>query len=583
MPKSNKNRGKRRKTSRPASRTMKAFAKAMGYGKISSITIMEKMAEIQQNCTAYMKALGMNKLNDAPKMTDEAWSLISQIRKRENINQYSSVARALILGTWLNYPISYSVSKTTLDFLERDFNIEKMNIGYNWLLRRFCETPVYIEFEDASLSGVFCGFVPFTNEEIKGAGEKAAQDVFAPTFLEIYLHKDGSYIAGCRNEDFGTQYIWDTSGLQPDHKFSVRALSYIGFLLSKSDTIGREILPVSSDPSIGGKKFKVNPILEMQSVPDLSTPTAWLQNGITLFSDYLSREHFLTKINKDYKKDKDTFFDLSDEGIHKAFADFHFAKAVIEWEKHQTVYQYSSDLEQLIYEKYTPELKSKGFDPQLFRFFPFKGVLVTNPVRYRVSLFTPYKVSPQHMGIVFIGLGVDYKIVGYFSTNESIDDWNIIHCSTEERGHWLDMTCGICALYHVLKVFERKARRAQFNVPESEDPVNGKTAREGGKNTSDTVKPPPPIRDGYTVGSDEPMLIPAVYELTERSLKKIPNREVVRRLGIKKCPHVRRAHPHRYWVGTGENKRLITRFLTDIPVNIGPGEDIHTVAIHPLK
>ena len=582
MSKGNKNKGKRRRASRPASSTMKAFAKAMGYDEISSITIKEKMAEIQQNCATYMKALGMSKLNDTPKMTEDAWSIISRIRKRENINQYSSVARALVLGTWLNYPISYSISKSTLDFLERDFNIEKMNIGYDWLLHRFCKTPVYIEFEDSPLSGVFCGFVPFTNEEIKGVDEKAAQDVFAPAFFEIYLHKEGSYIAACRNEDFGTQYIWDTSGLQPDHRFSIRALSYIGFLLSKSDTIGREILPVSSDPSIGGKKFKVNPISEKLSVLDLSTSTAWLQNGITLFSDFLSKEHFLSQMNEDYKKNKNTSFDLSDNRIHEAFADFHFAKAVIEWEKHQTVYQYSSDLEQLLYEKYTPELKSKGFDPHLLSYFPFQGVLITNPIRYRVSLFTPYKVSPQHTGIVFIGLGVDYKIVGYFSTGESINDWNIIHCSTDAREHWLDLTCGICALYHILKVFERKARRAQFKVAGPDGSADGKSAHEGGEITSGTVKQQPPIRDGYAVGSDEPLLIPAVYELTERSLRKIPNTEVVRRLGIKKSPHVRRAHPHRYWVGTGDNKRLITRFLADIPVNIGPGEDIHTVVVHPL-
>lgn len=57
--------------------------------------------------------------------------------------------------------------------------------------------------------------------------------------------------------------------------------------------------------------------------------------------------------------------------------------------------------------------------------------------------------------------------------------------------------------------------------------------------------------------------------------------------GTKKKPHVRRAHFHNYWVGTGDSRRLVLKFLAPSYINFLPNADCTgdeiTVVKHDVK
>jgi hypothetical protein len=47
-------------------------------------------------------------------------------------------------------------------------------------------------------------------------------------------------------------------------------------------------------------------------------------------------------------------------------------------------------------------------------------------------------------------------------------------------------------------------------------------------------------------------------------------------------PHVRRAHHHKYWIGTGDDKELILKWLGPVYVNVKDLDDL-VMTIRPLK
>lgn len=48
-------------------------------------------------------------------------------------------------------------------------------------------------------------------------------------------------------------------------------------------------------------------------------------------------------------------------------------------------------------------------------------------------------------------------------------------------------------------------------------------------------------------------------------------------------PHTRRRHPHRYWVGRGENRHQEIRWLENIHVNKQNKDALPAVTVHEVK
>ena len=71
------------------------------------------------------------------------------------------------------------------------------------------------------------------------------------------------------------------------------------------------------------------------------------------------------------------------------------------------------------------------------------------------------------------------------------------------------------------------------------------------------------FREGYSL----PVNSTRVYDVTERTVRQTKYKEFVSRTGWHMCPHIRRGHVHRFWVGTGENRHLEALQLDEIRVN----------------
>jgi hypothetical protein len=90
----------------------------------------------------------------------------------------------------------------------------------------------------------------------------------------------------------------------------------------------------------------------------------------------------------------------------------------------------------------------------------------------------------------------------------------------------------------------------------------------------------PIIRQGGDISDIIPI---AMYDLTKRAIKRVPRKEEARRSGWKMTPHTRRRHPHRYWVGSGENRRQEIRWLECIHINKQSEDAVPAVTVHEVK
>lgn len=74
-----------------------------------------------------------------------------------------------------------------------------------------------------------------------------------------------------------------------------------------------------------------------------------------------------------------------------------------------------------------------------------------------------------------------------------------------------------------------------------------------------------------------------VYNITPRTVKKMPRKEIASRGGFRMSPHIRQSHPHNYWVGKGKDKHLEVRYLKSIKVNAGKKDFMPTTVVRNVK
>lgn len=86
------------------------------------------------------------------------------------------------------------------------------------------------------------------------------------------------------------------------------------------------------------------------------------------------------------------------------------------------------------------------------------------------------------------------------------------------------------------------------------------------------------VYKGYDIEGEDFVL----NDITVRTVKRVTRKEAETRVGWHMRPHIRRGHPHRFWVGSGEDRHLETRILQPMQVNCSEsGPDKPT--IHKIK
>ena len=138
----------------------------------------------------------------------------------------------------------------------------------------------------------------------------------------------------------------------------------------------------------------------------------------------------------------------------------------------------------------------------------------------------------------------------------------------------VDVAITLCIFKHILTILQRKALR-KMNSSGQPNPPNPHLP--GKKLPIPSV---PIIRQGGDISDIVPI---AMYDLTKRAVKRVPRKEEARRSGWKMTPHTRRRHPHRYWVGSGENRRQEIRWLESIHINKQSEDAVPAVTVHEVK
>ena len=153
--------------------------------------------------------------------------------------------------------------------------------------------------------------------------------------------------------------------------------------------------------------------------------------------------------------------------------------------------------------------------------------------------------------------------------------------------HVNDSTSALCALYHILTVLEQRTmKRLAKETLQQGDPNStalvpvvhiAKAERE--KKEAVAQEWQQAIRQGDAL-EDIPFV--EMFDLTPKTVKRISNKAVMKRHGWSMRPHSRRQHPHRYWVGSGENKHLEVRWLAKMQIN-SKDKPVKTTTVHELK
>lgn len=164
---------------------------------------------------------------------------------------------------------------------------------------------------------------------------------------------------------------------------------------------------------------------------------------------------------------------------------------------------------------------------------------------------------------------VDYCL---FSCLMRKDDTAILISAADDID--VDVAITLCIFKHILTILQRKALR-KMNSSGQPSPPNPHLP---GKKLP--IPSAPIIRQGGDISDIVPI---AMYDLTKRAVKRVPRKEEARRSGWKMTPHTRRRHPHRYWVGSGENRRQEIRWLESIHINKQSEDAVPAVTVHEVK
>ena len=200
-----------------------------------------------------------------------------------------------------------------------------------------------------------------------------------------------------------------------------------------------------------------------------------------------------------------------------------------------------------------------GIPSTLLDYMPY-NVMAFYPTEsnaFMTALISRCSLERGRRGIYLIVLGRpdENSSVCCFEENEPIMDGNLEGWPEEIDAN---TALVLCVFKYTLTILQRKALRKMGSSGQTSLPNPHLPGKEL------PIPSVPIIRQGGDVSDIVPI---AMYDLTKRTVKRVPRKEEARRSGWKMVPHTRRRHPHRYWVGRGENRHQEVRWLENIHVN----------------
>lgn len=561
-----------KKKARQPNALQKAVMRACDIQTLAPGKTKDTIANIKMRYKELRQVLGMESPMSIPRFTRGGETLFRRCQADETL--FASVVCRMVVGYWTANKVVYRIPDETLEFIHNKFLIKEAGYNINTLLLNACSSPIYLEFtgENTSVEGAFCSCTTLMQ---KGAKKLSIQDIneCPSLFADILAKDERPYVFTFRTESCSVRKaVGNTQKELHDIKEEGRTvvmevLAYIGWLLGHLDAKGTALMPESLQ---GGECYQVLPIPFEDSIPDLSQPSGWFRCGLCVFSDYLSRKNMIENACAQLKAGHWTP-DTPVRRLDASSLEQATYAATLAWEKSKVIYQYDEETRAVLYNKYLESIMLDGIGTELMEFLPHNVMVFAPSGSWDVALAAKCKLEESDVpGIFMLIINGTGAFCAAFPCNQSPLSGLIRETGPQSSKQFAD---ALCVMYHILSVMRHKTLKRW----EKED-RGGENSQERPSLHIDTAtKETGPVREGYAIPIQ-------LYDLTARTVKKVSDDETLRRSGWKMVPHVRRRHPHRYWVGTGGNRHLEVRWLEDMHIHGDEEQENPTsVVIHPVK
>ena len=575
------------------SRLDRFIMKAFQFKNQTPEGFKEFLAETRSNHRRLMERIKFSGLPSDFVPDGAALSYILSIIGEYDQSQVNAMSflRDFFLGYWIEHKIVYRVPPETLEFLDSIFKIDELNTSINELVRRACMEPILVDLVGKSNGeNVFFATGPVIQDVL--VRERKCQVTMMLSFLDEGNGKD-TYIRvlGGDNSISVKKHLEDLKSdaeNNPDGelRFStdayirvLKVLAYIGYVSEMKETMGNVII---EDTSKHYKSFKLMPIPFLDSIPDLSISGGWISSGLCHHLGYLDRNHMRSDFEKLVQDAGIEVGHTFRAGIAKEEVVVYIKSMVLEWEYHKTVFQFSKETMDKIYSNYLDNICFDCISVDLLQYMPY-ATLVLSCVDYDMTVLASKCKNAKGDGII-----TEAIFLALFSQNgpeffviEASGQGTEPCCSSSAIDKIPDNGLEALALmWHILTVLKNKSLKkmtSEMKPAKSAGDVIGNCPALRRQRNIEDEEIQPFLVNGYTL-NDEPFTL---LDITPRTIKAVPSKHIAARIGWKMRPHVRRAHPHRYWVGRGENKHLEIRFVESTPVNCN-NEKIQPTVVHKV-
>lgn len=468
-----------------------------------------------------------------------------------------TLALGMAISEFLTNRTIYRISKKNYQKILDIFPAEHCNIYSTVYEQALLEHPIIVQVVDDDM--------PITSmfEFSAGFGLNNADPWNGHSIARYNLMKDFS--SEWYSIDSPISFMLSKD--MPQKRNMVKLHAFLGYYWRLAGSNGMVFI---EDPKHPGEYEVAVP--EPELIPAWDTPLGALSVGLSQtcgwYSSVLMHEFLDEQIDesvsidnvvlpvfeneKDVKESKDTLMNI----VYQNFR---------HWDQNRVVYQYTTDVSIACYRKYKEAL-NPAIDTSLFAYAPSKCMVFSNTENGNGYILIFYKQMRDENEIVpgvyvfcqgFKGVGIcNLAFLAEHIIIETSDGENIASQSVQQK--YVNEILPI--LYHVLLTMKNKQDKAQAKMPADSNAVSVTRS----KNVGNVAKEESgEFREGYSL----PVNSTRVYDVTERTVRQTKYKEFVSRTGWHMCPHIRRGHVHRFWVGTGENRHLEARQLDEIRVN----------------
>lgn len=557
----NAKKGKKKDT--PLSSLNKAFGTAARFPSMQPVEFRTTLDDFKRKAKATKKRLGLTEDPFEPPVVDEdVKENLEYLWQKDHHMEYLAAIRDILLDSWYQEKRVYTVSNEMFDYFVHTFRVQELPFYLSPLLELLCKKAVYLEFPDnEKLQGVFCGLTWLTNEAITPVKGLLRE----PIFYGLLLEKSETYIYVHRHEGISVSDFFKEEETPEGIKTTMLALAYIGYMSGIKDAQDKVLTPRYRQ---GAMCWEVRKSPYPESIIDYKDPLGWSVNGLCSLFGYLSRENFLKSV--------EIYADRSCElsaGIYSGSMQCYDkcgSAMILEWEETRVIYQYDDDTAESFRDKYLDDILLNGISSQLLWYMPQQTILLFNRDHRTTTLISVREMAESSAkGIYILPLDADTPYLEVLPASEPL-------ASCLEIEDTIEATC---ALYHILSVYhDRAVKKVQKDIllsgnPEKEELVPTYEPR----NNFPQQHEGNALRTGEDIGY---VPMPDIFDLTKRTVKRMPRPKAESGGGWHMIPHTRRPHPHRYWVGSGENKHMEVRYLNSIRIH--PGERANRTTLKKL-